>query len=287
MPLTQINHNQIPYGDFFNVQRVLASRGFRVASHSSSKDTILDKECWSKEEQNCIYKIFKKTISRTQLLDYIDGSKTNGLCRAVKNLVKSEEFIKDRERFSKTFEWFIGELFVREFMAYSHLNGVKIQNISGVNREPDIGDFDVMSILGDMRIIYVECKSGNISNISANKIKKAINRHILIHGSSCIIFVGQGTNENHVIHEIDSIKKEENSEFASWELHKIQIPKNNDSFVYKFKSCYIIPSDKSFGSIVSKFETSLRLIEADKNAVNIGISAGDYNQIGFDANKLL
>jgi len=101
-------------------------------------------------------------------------------------LVENPAFIKDRNRFSSTFEWYLGELLIKSFGAFSSSYGVTVKDVRRNSDDGDVGDFDVLSILGDMNLLYIETKSGALK---PDGIIKAIERSLALHCVATVIVV--------------------------------------------------------------------------------------------------
>ncbi len=51
---------------------------------------------------------------------------------AAERLVRKPEFRRDRQLYSTTFEWFVAELLIRKFMAFSSSFGVSVEESFGI-----------------------------------------------------------------------------------------------------------------------------------------------------------
>lgn len=178
---TQISARQIQLSQIFSVERILASRGFQISSEGIGRDTLLAKNTWKIDEFNLMFEVFDDITLRNNLLSEIENSSFIIPNPKVSKLLILPNFEKDRNKFSKTFEWYVGELLVRKFQAFSSSFGVDVQNIVKNTDNGTAGDFDVLTILGDMNLLYIECKTGDCKQRS---IKNAIERGLALHSRS-------------------------------------------------------------------------------------------------------
>ena len=112
-----------------SVRSFLASRGFKVRSQCSSRQTVLPRrEQWQEQERDLLFGVFNVSTDRYQLLRYIEDE-AEITSEQVLQLVRSEGFVRDRNRFSATFEWYVAELLIREFGAFSSAFGVRLEDI--------------------------------------------------------------------------------------------------------------------------------------------------------------
>jgi hypothetical protein len=145
---TPLSPNQIRLHELFSVERILAARGFQVESQGSARDTLLEKDISSYEDLNLMFEIFQNHIHRKELLRTIDQPSYQPQTSEIANLVSRAEFRKERQRYSSTFEWFVGELLIRRFMAFSSSFGVSVKGLFRNSDGGTSGDYDVLSNRG-------------------------------------------------------------------------------------------------------------------------------------------
>lgn len=277
---TSLNKNHIKLECLFSVNRVLSSRGFEVTVEGSGLDTLLEKSDWLTVEADLTFEIFNNESMRRELLSYVEGV-GSVVSSGVQRLISNNDFKSDRERFSKSYEWYVGELLVRNFKAFSSSYGVKVSNICRNSDNGTSGDFDVLSILGDMSLLYLECKSGTTSQKS---IKNTLERSISLH---CVasIFFRQNINEN-------SLRQQLNFDHPIFghggDIYKLNIKGVQDSTVYKWFDCYFIDASESQGNIENKLRCVLRIIGARRSMINMSIdlSDGHYGAMGYELIKI-
>ncbi len=197
--------------EIFSVQDILAARGFNVVEVGTCDDLIIAGLPLPKNSiggqrpnqiYNLIYDIYNNIVLRLELLDFINGIE-KVYSHEIKELTSLQNFVNSREAYSHTFEWFVGELMVREFCALSSSFSVKISNImrySDMNAE--VGDFDVISIQRDLSIAYFECKTGGFKR---NKIFKAVERALALHSDFVIFFVDDKIKEKDLSQMLDKV----------------------------------------------------------------------------------
>jgi hypothetical protein len=280
---SKIRPKQIRLEELFSVERILSSRGFSVKKEGNGEDTILPKSTWSLTEANLVFEIFNDKNLRKELLNYIeDKVEIQSLSGSVLKLINIADFKKERQRFSTTFEWYVGQLMVRKFGAFSSSYGVLVEDVYRNSDNGTSGDFDVLSIMGNMALVYVECKSGNLTQKS---IKNTLERGISLHCSASII-IQERLNENSLIQQVKSV---EHPIFGNqYAIDKIGIKEKSDSLVYKWFNCYFIDSSLHTSDFESKIRTVLRVVEAKKNYDSIVTEPGDsvYEAIGYSFTTL-
>lgn len=279
---TRISPRQLQLEQIFSVERVLASRGFTVQKEGNGQDTLLDKSSWSQIEADLVFNIFDNATSRNELLEYIeDKVEESQLSEIVRNLIVTNGFKKDRQRFSTTYEWYVGELLVRRFMAFSSSYGVSISDIRRNSDGGTSGDFDVISILGDMNLIYLECKSGKTKQSS---IKNTLERSISLHCAASVV-IRQGITEQGLKQQLSFMHPIFGYDA---EILKLNIKNQPDSTIYKWFNCYFVDASESSGDIETKLKAVLRIIEASKSIINMSMEPSDeqYESIGYGFSKL-
>lgn len=282
--ITKINPSQLRLERLFSVERVLASRGFEVEAEGNGENTILEKSLWSQIEADLVFNIFYDIGQRKELLDYIEGKiEKDTLSENITSLTEIKEFKKDRNCFSTTFEWYIGELLVRKFMAFSSSYGVTVKDICRNNDGGTSGDFDVLSILGDMNLLYVECKTGKTT---MNSINKTYHRSSSLHCVASVI-IGQKITENGLKQQLLSLPHPVFNT-GTCELLKLNIKNHPDSVIYKWFNCYFINASEESGNIENKLKAVLRIIEGSRfyNNMVIRPSSEIYEAIGYEISIL-
>lgn len=280
---TRTHPKQLRLEQLFSVERVLSSRGFSVEKEGNGVDTILEKSAWTQQEADMIFGVFNIIDQRIELLHYIeDKIEKENLSVIISNLIKINEFKKDRQCFSTTFEWYIGELLVRKFQAFSSSYGVKVKNICRNSDGGTSGDFDVLSILGDMNLLYVECKTGKISKDS---ITNTLHRSISLH---CVasVFVGQKFSEEDLKNKLLSLNHPIFE--GTCEVYKLNIKSQPESVIYKWFNCYFVNASEESGNLENKLKAVLRIIEGSRYVTNMAFnpSDDDYKAIGYNIIKL-
>jgi hypothetical protein len=273
---TKINPNQIQLENLFSVERVLASRGFIVKSEGMGEDTLLNQTCWTCNEADIVFNIFDNVTHRKELREYILG-KTTTPSEAIKPLTSHSSFINDLGRFGTTFEWYFGELLVRRFKAFSSSYGVVVNDIYRNSDNGESGDFDVLSILGDMNLLYIECKSGATD---PKNIKKAIERSYSLHCIATVIVVEKLPDEK----LIEMLKMEYPSVPSISECYKLTIKNRPDCEIYKWFNCYFVRASKN---VEGKLQTVLRLIEFTRISITQSTEPDEtrYASMGYEITK--
>ncbi len=170
-----------------DIESLLKQRGFTVYKKEPADDLLVP----SDDNAGGFYELMRKYSFRLLLRDVIknqDGFTLPDVCRYTTLAVASDYVAKllefglveqiglDRYRlvkrpvrsFGVTLEWFLGELFKREFGTQA-LWGVKFRR-SGVG-----GDYDLLAKI-DSSILYLEVKSSPPKQIYAREIAAFLNR---------------------------------------------------------------------------------------------------------------
>lgn len=274
----------------FSVKSILASRGFSVSKCDSYDDTLLSGNDHSIFKH--MYEIFNDTQKRQELQKYLEtpSDEINTCGNAYKKFVdKSESYQILRNKFSTTFEWFVGQLLVHKFEAFSASFGVVIDNVQQLSSTRDIGDYDVLAVMRNLELMYLECKMGSQSSngLQTKHIRKAMKRGLALHTLATVLFLEKGV----VGSDIARLVKGERHPVTKLEdsVKEIQLPRDNSSGVYKWFDCYFINSSPFYGNVLPKIRTVLRSIAATSALGRIGSSLHassppsneDYQCLGY------
>ena len=198
---TLVRPKQIRLTELFTVERVLASRGFRVVSEGAGLDTVLPRNDWPIGEANLVFEVFDNRSKRAELLAFVNDQSVLVADNDVKKLINISGFNTTREAFSHTFEWYAGELLIRRFGAFSSSYSVNVADVMRNSDGETSGDYDVLSVLGTMDVLYLECKSGKFKG---KKILNMVERARSLHVSASVMFV-ESLSETSLKDQIGSI----------------------------------------------------------------------------------
>jgi len=274
--------DQISLRHLFSVDRLLASRGFQIEDESTSTVTLLPNTTWTFDQANQIFSVFDSDNQRSDLLNWISVPTAMPVEREVSDLTQITNFERDRNRFSSTFEWYVGELLVRKFKAFSSSFGVKVAAVVRNSDGGTSGDFDVLSILSDMSLLYIECKSGACTQKS---IVNTIQRSLSLHSHACVIFMGAGTNEQALKQQLRGLAHPIYKGLNS--VNKLSTRNVANSEVYNWYDCFFLPGDQSV-AVEPKLRTVLRVMAAER-ASNFGSmkpDAAEYNSRGYNCDEI-
>jgi hypothetical protein len=281
---TQLNARQIRLEQIFSVQRLLASRGFLIKSECNEKDTLLT-SIWTDDDVDLIYKIFDEIVLRNALLISVSDKKISQQTpEIVKGLCTKQNFKFDRQAFSTTFEWYVGELMRRRFQAFSSSFGVTIQDVCRNLDDETAGDYDVLSILGNTEILYIECKTGE--HPTRQKILNVIERSLSLHCIASVILLGTSININQLKQQLDG--QIYPTLEGSLEILKLQIKDVSNSAVYQWHDCYFVEANEHGGQIEARLKTVLRLVAARQveSYRGFGFDADHYRRIGYQCDVI-
>jgi hypothetical protein len=274
--------------DLFSVENILQSRGFKVLSTGSNYNLILKGMKLPRNQiglkgrnydTELVYRVFNSRSMRHELLSFIEyNSEINST--DVRKLIENQSFQNSRQAFSTTFEWYIGELMVRDYSAMSSSHSVKITDIKrDSDSQGTAGDFDVLSILRNLGIAYFECKTGRFNR---DKILKAVERSLALHCSFVIMCIDGEIQEN----KLKQSLKDVSFPLTIWNsLKKISI-KNSDISVYNWMNCYFI---STYGDVDQQINTVLRFNSAKKIIDNFMSESNSetYDRMGYQSEEIL
>lgn len=280
---TLLNPNQINLRELFSVEHILKSRGFNVKSSGKNEDLMIPKFYWPTIECDFLFEVFNSEKNRSEILKLIDKKIEKPNSKLVKTLCTIDGFKFDRKKYTTTYEWYIGELLVRKFSAFSYSYGVIIDKIKRNTTSTESGDFDVISVLRNTKLIYIECKSGKSKNIEPEHILKCIERGLSIHCELSIMVI-DGIIDEDILKWVTKDIKHPLANGCC--LSYIGIKNLKSSYVYEWGNCYFISSKKN---IEEQFRTVLRINEARKifDGYISGFDDESYSNLGYERKELL
>lgn len=279
---TILNPSQIDLRELFSVHHILKSRGFNVTSIGENDDLIIPQCHWSANDYNFLFKVFHSVDNRIEIMNLINKKIKVPHSLVVKSLIDLDGFKLDRKNYATTFEWYIGELLVRKFSAFSHSYGVVIDSIKRNSTGTESGDYDVISVLRNTNLIYIECKSGKSRNIEKEHILKCIERGLSIHCELSIMVIDDIIDEDVLKWELkDALHPIAHTSF----LHKIVITGLKESKVFTWGNCYFVTSKKN---IEEQIRTVLRVNEANKifDGYTTSFDQDSYTKLGYEIEEL-
>jgi len=171
--------------DFYSIENTLKRRGFDVKDIEGSKKVIQNSQDFYEEFKSFSFRQVLRSIydsdcglCKDDILQKFSNLSDSFLSKKLNFMVQTGcvskepntgKYLRCNDRnFGRTFEWFISEIMKREMCGIS-ASGIKILNLKCG------GDFDVIARLEDL-LIYIECKSGSIFNISETDLTNFIAR---------------------------------------------------------------------------------------------------------------
>jgi hypothetical protein len=275
---TQISSTQIRLRELFSVERLLSARGFQVKKEASARDTILEKDHWSSQDLDLVFGIFNDPQKKADLVRTVLEPGYSPLSDGVRALTAMKELRRDRQRFSSTFEWFIGELLIRRFQSFSSSFGVIVADVTRGSDGETIGDYDVLSVLGDMGLLYIECKTGKCHQTS---ILNSIERSITLHSVACVIVLESGVSKAMLLQQL---RGQRHPRFGTApRLATIGIRGLPDSTIYEWSGCFFLFNDATTG-IESRLRTVMRILAAYRSSIfeEIRPQSNEYSLMGYD-----
>jgi len=213
--------------DYNSIQNTLSRRGFDIKDIADTRDVIQTTDSFYKNLRSVSFRQILKVIydadagiDESEILKKLSNLTPNSLSSKIKALSDDGCVIKDNSTnkyskafgkdYARTFEWFICEVFKRELKGIAS-SGVKILNLRCG------GDFDVIARLEDL-LVYIECKSGSILNITKDEITNFLARYKELAPSFSILLI-----------DTNGLPDQFNDTFekADWDTHglKSRLPK--------------------------------------------------------------
>jgi hypothetical protein len=276
---TQISPQQIRLRSLFSVQRILAARGFTVVSEGSFRDTLLARDRWSREEFQLAFEIFSNSEWRQELLKAVENPICAPTGTQLGKFVSLPDFQPERQRYSKMFEWFVGELLVQEFMAFSSSFSVTVEGVLRNSDGGTSGDYDVLSVLGDMNLLYLECKTGKCKRQS---ILNSVERSIALHSVGCVLLLDSPLDLSSLRQQLSGVQ---HPRFRSpGSLARIAVRGFPNSDVAQWFDCYFVGAGELSGDIETKLRTVMRILAAKRSSVfeELEPSPNEYAAMGYE-----
>lgn len=268
---------QLNIRDFITVNDLLNSRGFCVKSEGANNDLLIPSFNWPDLESNILFEALDDTLNRVEIDKLLKREIKKVTKNSLNKLVETDGFDLDRKKYTNSFEWYIGELLVRKYSAFSYAYSVEINNVKRNSTETESGDFDVLSVLRNTNLIYVECKSGRSSNIEQKDILKCLERALAIHCEFAIMVIDDIINEDHLKWILKEIKHPlANNSF----LNKIEIKEKTESTIYEWGNCFFISSKRN---IEEQISSVLRINEGRKifDRYTSDMCNDSYSNLGY------
>jgi hypothetical protein len=273
-----IHPKQIRLAELFTVERVLASRGFEVSQEGDGTDTIIARNIWDRKEADLVFRIFDNPSKRLGLFNCISNGHTFNLDSDIKLLSETPDFSLTQQSFAHTFEWYVGELMIRCFGAFSSSYGVKVAEVQRNSDGGTLGDFDVLSVMGTTEIFYVECKTGKFTG---KKIVNMLERARSLHVKTSVMFIAS-LNENSLKNQISNIQYPGIP--VGLKLLKMAVKNENASTVYQWHEAYFVDASVGAVDVAAKLRAVLRLVECKKAELSryTGVSKSNYESAGYE-----
>lgn len=275
---TQISPSQMRLRQLFSIERILSARGFEVKKEGTARQTILEKDYWTHQDLEQIFAIFENPQSKSDVLRAVSDPYHVPIFENVRSLAAMPEFRKDRQRYSSTFEWFIGELLIRKFQAFSSSFGVSVADITRGSDGGTSGDYDVLSVLGDMSLLYLECKTGRCHQSS---ILNSIERSIALHSIACVILLDSGVSKAMLVQQL---RGQRHPRFGTTpRLATITIKGLPESTIYEWSGCFFLSNDAA-ASVENRLRTVMRILAAYRSSIfeEIRPEVHEYGLMGYD-----
>ncbi|OJJ20132.1 hypothetical protein BKI52_16810 [marine bacterium AO1-C] len=259
----------------FSVKDILSARGFAIKKEDKGNNLLikqLDQAKYPNKED--LFDIFNDFEARKELLQLIENNGDASQNPTVNKLIQHPDFQRDRNKFSYTFEWYMGELVVRKFSAFAYSYGVEVQDIKRNETNTYAGDYDVLVVLRNLNLIYIECKTGKFNR---EGILKSVGRALALHCDFVIIMIDNPINEDQLRNKL---KGASHPLLPIHHLNQIQTKGNKSSLIYDWMNCYLLTSS---GDIEEQIKTVLRVNQAKKILPQymFGYENHEFEQLGY------
>lgn len=179
----------------FSVKDTLLSKGFEDIEEAEIEETLINKEAnigFDKAANGTFTWEFVELINDKEFRIQLKKMIYEGILPLRADVQKYfiEATSANQLRFTKTIEFLIALLCIKELKALSASFGVKIKN------SPHGGDYDCIAIFQNS-IFHFEVKSGNATNIKNDTIIAFLERHNFLTPTASILFLDYegGTNK--------------------------------------------------------------------------------------------
>ena len=238
-----------------------------------------------------IYQLFDDETMRTALQDHIEGKPcgNKNIEKFVGKTSALEDYNAKRKRLSTTFEWYVGEIVVREFKAFSSAFGVQIANMQQLDSGNEIGDYDALVVLRNLEILYLECKMGSqsASGLTTQHVMNAMRRGLALHSAGTVLFLEQGVGSQDLLRVLQNQTHPVTGLEDS--LKKIWLPHDSKSWIFKWFDCYFVNANERYGDVTAKLRAVFRVIGATSLLNRIGstlhavspASEDSYQKVGY------
>jgi hypothetical protein len=265
--------------DLFSVSDVLLSNGFLVTEQEAGELLVSNLKS-DNALRIKVFNAFNSKERRKELFELCTGQIQSSKSEEVKEI--EHLLTLSRDRYTNTFEWYIGELFVVKFKAFSYSYGITIDNIIRNSKQTQSGDFDVIAILRNTNIVYCECKSGKMTNVESPQILKWIERGSAIHAELSIMVLDDIIDEQTLTWNLEQIKHPINTPRS---LTKVRTKKESVP-IYEWGNSYFVSSK-------ANIEEQLRLVFRFNNAkkmawtyANSPLTKEGFSVLGYDLERL-
>jgi hypothetical protein len=288
MAETRVHGDQINFEEIFSVEKLLLSNGFIVNDVGAVKDTFA-----AVIGPTETYKLFSDTKVIADLTTAIYNDEPFYHSKALNDILSSEpNKQKTIKLFSNTFEWYIGQAIVKEFRGFSSAYSVKLKYSY---KSEDVGDFDVLAVLRNLGLIYVECKlrKQDTSILSKTDVIKTINRSNSIHSLASIIILNAEINLEQFLNDI----KYAPYPLLGWHGNVLEFPlsKGSNNKLLKWYDTYIIQSTKNFDGLIDSLRLVFQLISCSSfmKYKEVGAYVGndttavEYRKMGYTVEQLI
>lgn len=262
------------FRELFSVKEVLNSKGFEVISEGDGSDLLIPIKYLPHSDQDILFEAFNTKASRSEILQKIMDFDFTASNLASLAIINHPKFICDRNSYSTTFEWYIGELLERRFSAFSSSYGIKIGDISRNSISGVTGDYDSIVVLRDINIVYFECKTGSFNR---DKIERCLDRSLALHCEFCIMLIQEAINIRSLKACINGII---NPLIKRLELFELEIKGKSSSKVIGWNTCFFVTAD---GDIEDQIRTIMRTNAAKKidHSNSYGLAPKEYAAWGY------
>lgn len=168
---------------------------------------------------------------------------------------------------------------MRKFHAFSAGFGVDLAHNPNPRNGQEFGDYDVLAVMGDTKLVYMECKSGGIDH---EQVIKATDRGNSVFAVATIVTLNHKTTVEHLGAQLND--KSYPGIDAKPRVATLWLKGWKDSAIHARHNTFFLPC--SGATAEAGLRTILRLIKLNEVELlkAIGVGDDDYGRLGFDLN---
>lgn len=260
----------------FSVRDTLEFNGFDVLNVEDKRDTLLPTLKWINPEAELVFNIFNDEEARNELYYRVLDENFHLSVYNVKELVRDENFLPEVQRYFTTFEWYIGELMIKNFGALSFSHGVSVKNAVRNKKE---SYYDLLVVLRNTNLMYFKSK---VEDFTKESVFECINEGVSLYCEGTVMFTDPSIKDTKIMSMFKGSKHpfDENAE-----IKKIWVKDKPEIFIYEWSNFYFVNDD---GDLKEKLRIIMRINATKKVSLlkNLLQDENNYPKFGFECKKI-